>query len=79
VPAPTEKHIQLSPERELDRILTLQQAASLCSLSADTIKRRHPDKLVQLSPRRVGIRVRDALMLHETALVQAIKHARGRS
>jgi hypothetical protein len=63
VPAPTDNHIQLSPERELDRIVSLEQAARLCSLSADTIKRRWPNKLVKLSPRRVGIRLRDALML----------------
>lgn len=66
MPGPV-KRIQLSAERELDRIVSLEQAAELCSLSADTIKRRHPGKLVQLSPRRVGVRVRDALMLSETA------------
>jgi hypothetical protein len=63
VPAPTDNRIQLSPERELDRIVSLEQAAELCSLSADTIKRRHRDKLIRLSPRRTGIRLRDALML----------------
>ena len=66
MPAPTSSHIQLSPERELDRIVSLEQAARLCSLSADTIKRRHGDRLVQLSPRRVGIRIRDALLLPKT-------------
>jgi hypothetical protein len=65
VPAPTDNHIQLSSKRELDRIVSLEQAAELCSLSADTIKRRWPNKLVKLSPRRVGIRLRDALMLSE--------------
>jgi hypothetical protein len=63
VPAPTDNRIQLSAERELDRIVSLEQAAELCSLSADTIKRRYPNKLIKLSPRRVGIRVRDALLL----------------
>jgi hypothetical protein len=67
VPAPTDNHIKLSPELELNRIVTLEQAAKLCSLSADTIQRRWPDKLIKLSPRRIGIRVRDALMLAETA------------
>jgi hypothetical protein len=60
----SDKHsVQLSAERELDRILSLEQAADVSSLSPDTIKRRHADKLVNLSPRRVGIRLRDALML----------------
>jgi hypothetical protein len=63
MPAPTDNRIRLSPEQELNRIITLEQAAELCSLSADTIQRRWPEKLVQLSPRRIGIRVRDALML----------------
>jgi hypothetical protein len=54
---------QLSPERELDRIVSLQEAARISNLSADTWRRIHPDKIVKLSPRRVGIRLRDALML----------------
>lgn len=67
MPALTDNHVQLSPERELDRIVSLEQASALCSLSPDTIKRRHPTALVQLSPRRVGIRLRDALMLSKIA------------
>jgi hypothetical protein len=67
MPAPTENRIQLSAERELDRILPLEQAAEVSSLSADTIKRRYRDKLIRLSPRRLGMRLRDALMLSETA------------
>jgi hypothetical protein len=62
----TDRPLALSLERELDRIVSLDQAAGLCSLSADTIKRRWPNKLVKLSPRRVGIRLRDALMLADT-------------
>ena len=66
MPAPTDNRIQLSSERELDRILPLGQAAEISSLSADTLKRRHPDKLIRLSPRRLGMRLRDALMFTET-------------
>jgi len=65
MPIQTDCHVTLSADRELDRIVSLEQAAALCSLSADTIKRRWPDKVVKLSPRRVGIRLRDALMLSE--------------
>jgi hypothetical protein len=53
----------LSPERELDRILSLEQASEVSSLSVETLKRRHRGKLIRLSPRRFGIRLRDALML----------------
>jgi hypothetical protein len=65
MPTPTNKYVQLSPEHELNRILSLAQAAEVSSLSPDTIKRRHPDKLVHLSPRRLGVRLRDALMLSD--------------
>jgi hypothetical protein len=48
---------------ELNRIVSLAEAARLSSMSEDTIKRRFPEKLVRLSPRRLGVRVADALML----------------
>ena len=52
---------------EFHRIVELSEAARLSSLSADTLKRRYPDKLVRLSPRRLGMRLCDALMLSKTA------------
>lgn len=54
---------KLPAGRELDRIITLQEAEKVCSLSPDSIKRHYRDKLVELSPRRLGIRLRHALML----------------
>ena len=48
---------------ELLQIVGPDEAARLSTLSWDTIKRRHPDKVVQLSERRVGMRVGHALML----------------
>jgi hypothetical protein len=65
MPAPTENRIQLSP-LELSRIIELPEASRLSSLSIDTIKRRYKDKLIKLSPRRLGIRLRDALLLSES-------------
>ncbi len=50
---------------ELSRIVSLRQAARLAGISVDTIKRRHADKIIELSPRRRGMRLRDALMLSE--------------
>jgi hypothetical protein len=41
------------------RVISLKEAARLSSLSPDTIKRVYPDKIVHLSPRRLGIRLRD--------------------
>jgi hypothetical protein len=54
---------QLPPERELDRIITLQEAEKLSSVSVDSWKRHYPDKIIKLSPRRLGIRLRDALLI----------------
>jgi hypothetical protein len=52
---------------ELDRIITLQEAEKISSLSVDSWKRHHSDKVVELSPRRRGVRLRDALMLREVS------------
>jgi hypothetical protein len=50
-------------EIELARIVSLKAGAALQGTSIDTIKREQPDKIIRVSPRRLGIRVRDALML----------------
>jgi hypothetical protein len=49
---------------ELARIAPLAEAAHLSSLSEDSLRRNHPDKIIVLGPRRHGMRVRDALMLN---------------
>jgi len=45
------------------RIAKPKEAEELSSLSWDTIEREHGDKIVYLSPHRVGMRVGHALML----------------
>ena len=62
---PSITRIQLSPEIELERIVPLEQAAEVEPLSPDTLKRRYPDRLVKLSPRRLGMRLKHALLLSE--------------
>jgi hypothetical protein len=42
---------------------TLKESAELSSLSEDNLIRNHPDKIVRLSPRRLGMKRRDALSL----------------
>ena len=54
---------KLSPELELEQIVGLQKVEKLSGLSSDSWKRHHPDKIIKLSPRRLGVRLRDALML----------------
>jgi hypothetical protein len=67
--ARTEQPVERSSERESEpkddpnRIVTLAEAAHLSSLSVDTLRRKHRDKFVQLSERRLGMRRRDALNL----------------
>ena len=48
---------------ELLKIVEPHEAERLCSLSWDSIRRNHPDKVVHLSKRRVGMRIGHALML----------------
>jgi hypothetical protein len=52
----------LSP-LELARIAPLPECAQLAGCSVDTLERHHADKILRVSPRRVGMRVRDALLL----------------
>jgi hypothetical protein len=48
---------------ELKRIVDLKEASRLSGLSVDSIKRHYRQKIIELSPRRLGMRVGDALML----------------
>ncbi len=57
------RHVPLDRESELNRFVPLMQVALLTTLSPSTIKRNHPEKIIRLSPRRLGMRLRDALML----------------
>ena len=44
-------------------MVPLVQAAELSGLSIDTLRRRHSDKIIKLSPRRCGMRLADALAI----------------
>jgi hypothetical protein len=48
---------------ELESVLPLPEVEEITSLSEDSIKRHHRDKLVNLSPRRVGMKLRHALAI----------------
>jgi hypothetical protein len=63
---PTDDDFKLPPKLELDRIISLQEAEQVSSLSPSSWKRNHPDKIVELSPRRLGVRLRDALLLRKS-------------
>jgi len=48
---------------DLQRVLPLDEVEQLTSLSHDSLKRHHGDKIVELSPRRRGMRLRDVLAI----------------
>ena len=48
---------------DLDRIVPLKEAAKMRGVSVDTLRRTDRDKFIGLSDNRLGMRVRDALML----------------
>jgi hypothetical protein len=60
--APTST-VALSAELERKRIVSLKEAAHLRGVSVDTLKRQYSHKILQLSPRRKGMRIGDALGL----------------
>ena len=57
--------LKLAGPVELLRIAPLPEAARLSSLSDDSLVRHHRDKLVDLGPRRKGMRVIDALLIKQ--------------
>jgi hypothetical protein len=48
---------------EKERIAPLAEAARLRGVSVDTLLRTDREKIIQLGPRRRGMRVKDALLL----------------
>ena len=70
---PTDDGFKLPPALELDRIISMQEAEKVSSLSVNSWKRHHADKLVELSPRRIGVRLRDALMLSKDRAFRVIR------
>lgn len=46
---------------ELESVKTLPKVSEITSLSVDTIERRYPKYVVQLSPRRKGMKLKHAL------------------
>jgi hypothetical protein len=46
-----------------DRMLSLNETAVLAGISRDTIRRRYSHLIHRLSPRRVGVRLKDALSI----------------
>jgi hypothetical protein len=65
MPAPTDDDFTLPPDLKLEQIIKLPQVAKMRGTSVDTIKRHEPHNIIQLSPRRLGMRLKHALRLAE--------------
>jgi hypothetical protein len=63
----SQQKIKLRDDLELNRIVSLKQAAEIRGVSMDTIRRRYPEIIQRLSPRRLGVRLRDALAIGKPA------------
>ena len=61
-----DNHLPNPTPVELNRIVSLAEASRLSSLSVDTLRDQFPEKIVQLSPKRAGMRVGHALMLNSS-------------
>ena len=48
---------------ELERVLTIPEAIKFTSLSEDTLERRFGHLIIQLSPRRRGMKLRSVLAI----------------
>lgn len=57
----------LTDELERQRLIPLAQAAEITSLSQDSLRRHHKDKIRKIGPRRLAMRLGDALDIGETA------------
>ena len=54
-------HIPLKRDLELERLVSLAEASDLTGLSIDSLRRHYSHLIRRLSPRRLGIKLRDAL------------------
>ena len=48
---------------ELERVLPMPKVEEITSLSVDSLKRHHKDKIVNLSPRRRGMKLKHSLAI----------------
>jgi hypothetical protein len=48
---------------ELERVAGMPEVERLTNLSSDTLKKHYRNKIVHVSPRRIGMRVKDALAI----------------
>ena len=67
MPGATKRRYRLPVELELERIVTLQEAAEISGLSRDAWQDNYPELIIRLSPRRLGIRLKHVLSVGKPA------------
>jgi hypothetical protein len=67
MPAQTKRRLQLPTELELERIVTLKEAHALSGLSPDCWRDNYRHLIIQLSPRRQGIKLKHVLGVGQPA------------
>jgi hypothetical protein len=67
MPGAVKRRFTLPAELMGEQIVSLQVAAEISGLSVDTWKRCYSDLIIRLSPRRLGVKLKDALGVGEPA------------
>jgi len=67
MPGATKRRYRLPTELELERIITLREAHEISGLSPDCWRDNYPDLIIQLSPRRQGIKLKHVLNVGQPA------------
>jgi hypothetical protein len=67
MPGASKRRYKLPLELELERIVTLREAHEISGLSPDAWRDNHKDKIIQLSPRRQGIKLKHVLSVGQPA------------
>jgi hypothetical protein len=60
----TKTLIDQMPLVERLRIVNMSEAVRLSGMSEDSLRRHYADRLVHMSPKRMGMRIWDCLMLN---------------
>jgi len=63
MPGAATRRYTLPVALEGERIISVVEAAEICGVSADTLRRRYGHLILNISPRRRGIRLRDVLSI----------------
>jgi hypothetical protein len=67
MPGATRRRYKLPLELELERIVTLREAHEISGLSPDAWRDNYPELIIQLSPRRQGVKLKHVLNVGQPA------------